>query len=165
MNMDIKDLIAKLKGGSGGNKRGGGITEFFNKNPKMKIILPAILAAISLLVAIVIIATTHSPDIDTTPVGAGEAQHVDALPQDVRDLEDIEVEGGGVFDDVAVANAKIKGIYYNEDGYYTATMVTDTESYLISVGDYIGGSSWQVIEINDQYVVIALGEKEITLKY
>lgn len=166
MNMDIKDLIAKLKGGSGGNKRGGGLTGFFDKNPKMKIILPTILAAISILVAVVIIATTHSPEIDTTPVAGGEAQHADTLPQDVRDLEDIDIEGSGVFDDVAVANAKITGIYYNQDGYYTATMVTDTKSYpKLQVGDYIDGSSWQVVEINEQCVIVALGEKEVTIKF
>lgn len=166
MNMDIKDLIAKLKGGSGGTKRGGGLTGFFDKNPKMKIILPAVLAAISILVAVVIIATTNSPEIDTTPVGSGEAQKVEALPQDVRDLEDIDVEGEGVFDDVAISNAKITAIYYNQDGYYTATMVTDTKSYPnLQVGDYIDGSSWQVIEINEQCVVVALGEKEVTIKF
>lgn len=165
MNMDIKDLIAKLKGGSGGAKRGGGLTGFFDKNPKMKIIIPAIVAAISVLVAIVIIATTNSPEIDTTPV-SGEGQKVEALPQDVRDLEDIDVEGEGVFDDVAIAKAKITAIYYNQDGYYTATMVTETKSYPnLQVGDYIDGSSWQVVEINDQCVVVALGEKEVTIKY
>ncbi len=166
MNMDIKDLIAKLKGGSSGNKRGGGLTGFFEKNPKMKIIIPSILAAISILVAIIIIVTTSSPEIDTTPVASGEVQNVDALPQDVRDLEDIDVEGENIFDDVAVANAKITAIYYNQDGYYTATMVTDTKSYPnLQVGDYIDGSSWQVIEINEQCVVVALGEKEVTIKF
>lgn len=166
MNMDIKDLIAKLKGGNSGNKRGGGLTGFFEKNPKMKIIIPSILAAISVLVAIIIIVTTSSPEIDTTPVASGEVQNVDALPQDVRDLEDIDVEGENIFDDVAVANAKITAIYYNQDGYYTATMVTDTKSYPnLQVGDYIDGSSWQVIEINEQCVVVALGEKEVTIKF
>lgn len=166
MNMDIKDLIAKLKGGNSGNKRGGGLTGFFEKNPKMKIIIPSILAAISILVAIIIIVTTSSPEIDTTPVASGEVQNVDALPQDVRDLEDIDVEGENIFDDVAVANAKITAIYYNQDGYYTATMVTDTKSYPnLQVGDYIDGSSWQVIEINEQCVVVALGEKEVTIKF
>ncbi len=166
MNMDIKDLIAKLKGNGGGNKRGGGITGFFDKNPKMKIIIPVIVASISVLIALVIIATTNAPKIDTTPVGSGEVQNVDALPQDVRDLEDISVEGEGVFDDVAISNAKITGIYYNQDGYYTATMVTDTKSYPnLQVGDYVDGSSWQVVEINEQCVVVALGEKEVTIKF
>lgn len=167
MNMDIKDLFAKLKGNGNSSKRGsGGLAGFLEKNPKMKIIIPAIVVAISVLVAIVIIATTNSPEIDTTPVGGGEAQNVDALPQDVRDLEEIDIEGAGVFDDVAVANAKITGIYYNQDGYYTATMETDTKSYPnLQVGDYVDGSSWQVVEINEQCVVVALGEKEVTIKF
>mgnify|MGYP003319652337 CR=1 FL=1 len=56
--MDIKDLIAKLKSGSGksSTKAGGSsFTAFFDKNPKMKIIIPAVLVAISVLVALVII--------------------------------------------------------------------------------------------------------------
>ena len=41
MNMDIKELFAKLKGGKSG-KGGSGFTAFFDKNPKMKIIIPII---------------------------------------------------------------------------------------------------------------------------
>lgn len=169
MNMDIKDLIAKLKSGSGkGSKKAGGssLTAFLDKNPKMKIIIPVVLIVISVLVAVVIIVTTKSPDIDTTPVGGGEAQQVDALPQDVRDLEDIEIEGGNVFDEVDVANAKITAIIKNSDGYYTAVMETKTNSYsTLNVGDYINGSSWMVEDITDDSVLIALGEKKVEIKY
>lgn len=168
MNMDIKDLIAKLKSGSGkDSKKAGGssLTAFLDKNPKMKIIIPVVLIVISVLVAVVIIVTTKSPDIDTTPVG-GEAQQVDALPQDVRDLEDIEIEGGNVFDEVDVANAKITAIIKNSDGYYTAVMETKTNSYsTLNVGDYINGSSWMVEDITDDSVLIALGEKKVEIKY
>ena len=59
MNMDIKELFAKLKGSKGGGKSGGGITAFFDKNPKMKIIIPIVLIAISVLVALIIIFTTE----------------------------------------------------------------------------------------------------------
>lgn len=169
MNMDIKDLIAKLKSGSGkDSKKAGGssLTAFLDKNPKMKIIIPVVLIVISVLVAVVIIVTTKSPDIDTTPVGSGEAQQVDALPQDVRDLEDIEIEGGNVFDEVDVANAKITAIIKNSDGYYTAVMETKTNSYsTLNVGDYINGSSWMVEDITDDSVLIALGEKKVEIKY
>lgn len=167
MNMDIKDLIAKLKGGSGGGKKeGNSLTAFFDKNPKMKIILPAIVGAISILVALAIIITTNSPDIDTTPVGGGEAQNVDVLPQDVRDLEDIEIEGENVFDEVDIANAKITTIIVNSDGYYTAVMETKTNSYAtLQVGDYINGSSWLVEDITDDCVIVALGEKKVEIKY
>ena len=169
MNMDVKDLIAKLKsvGSKTTAKKGGSsFTAFFDKNPQMKIIIPAVLVGISVLVALVIIITTKSPTIDTSPVGGGEAQNVDVLPQDVRDLEDIEIEGDNVFDDVDVANAKITAIIKNSDGYYTAVMQTKTNSYsTLNVGDYINGSSWMVEDITDDCVIIALGEKKVEIKY
>lgn len=169
MNMDIKDLIAKLKSGSknSGAKTGGkGLTAFLEKNPKMKIIIPALLVAISVLVALVIIITTSSPEVDTSPVGGGEAQNVDVLPQDVRDFEDIDISDGNVFDEVDVANAKITAIIKNSDGYYTAVMETKTNSYsTLNVGDYINGSSWMVEDITDDGVLIALGEKKVEIKY
>lgn len=167
MNMDIKDLIAKLKGGSGGGKKeSNGITAFFDKNPKMKIIIPAIVGAISILVALAIVITTDSPEIDKTPVVGGEAQNVDVLPQDVRDLEDIEVDGENVFDEVDIANAKITAIIEISDGYYTAVMETKTNSYpTLQVGDYVGGSSWLVEDITADCVILALGEKKVEIKY
>ena len=42
MNMDVKDLIAKLKSGGGkttAKKGGSSFTAFFDKNPQMKIII------------------------------------------------------------------------------------------------------------------------------
>lgn len=167
MNMDIKDLIAKLKGGSGGAKRGGGLTGFLEKNPKMKIVIPAICLGISVLVALVIIFTTGTIEIDDSPVdGDVSGSHVDVLPQDVRNLEDIEVLGDDVFDDVALANAKVTAIIVNSDGYYTATVEADNQSYPhLQVGDYVGTSSWLVEDITDDCVIVALGEKRIQLEY
>ena len=167
MNMDIKDLIAKLKGGNSGAKRGGGITGFFEKNPKMKIIIPAICVGISVLVALVIIITTGTIEIDNSPVGGDSTgTHVDILPQDVREYEDIEVLGDDVFDDVALANAKVTAIIVNSDGYYTATVEADNQSYPhLQVGDYVGTSSWLVEDITDECVIVALGEKKIQLTY
>ena len=168
MNMDIKDLIAKLKSGSGGNKRSaGGLTGFFEKNPKMKVVIPAICLGISVLVALVIIFTTGTIEIDESPVGGNNTgSQVDVLPQDVRNYEDIEVLGDDVFDDVALANAKVTAIIVNSDGYYTATVEADNQSYPhLQVGDYVGTSSWLVEDITDECVIVALGEKKIQLTY
>lgn len=169
MNMDIKDLIAKLKGnkGSGTKSRNGGMVAFFDKNPKMKIIIPAMLLAVALLAAIIIIFTTDKNPIEDMPVdGTANGEQVEILPKDVRELEDIEVTGDNVFDEVDVSHAKITAIMVNSDGYYTATMVTDTQSYPhLQVGDYIGGSSWLVEDITDNKVTIALGDKKVDLKF
>ena len=167
MNMDIKDLIAKLKSGGGKSsaKGGSGFTAFFDKNPKMKIIIPIVLIAISVLVAIVIIVTTESPEFDTTPVGGGEAQNVDVLPEDVRELENIELADGNVFDEVDLANAKVTAIVYNSEGYYTATLQTKLkpDGVTIKVGDKIG--EWLVESIDDNEVVFTLGEEVVVIKY
>lgn len=166
MNMDIKDLFAKLKGSKGDSRRNGGLTAFFEKNPKMKIIIPAILIGISVLVAVVIIVTTGSIEIDDTPVNGGGGQKVDVLPQDVRNLEDIDLTGDDVFDDVALANAKVTAIIVNSDGYYTATVEAENQSYPhLQVGDYVGSSSWLVEDITDDCVIVALGEKKIQIKF
>lgn len=169
MNMDIKDLIAKLKKGkgSGEKSRNGGIVAFFDKNPKMKIIIPAVLLLIALLVSLIIIFTTEKNPIKDIPAdGSGNGEQVDMLPQDVREIEDIELDGENVFDEVDVSHAKITAIMVNSDGYYTATMITDTQSYPhLQVGDYIGGSSWLVEDITDSKVTIALGDKKVDLKF
>lgn len=167
MNMDIKDLIAKLKGGSGEAKRGGGLTGFFEKNPKMKVIIPAICLGISVLVAIVIIVTTGTIEVEEMPTNNdGTGSQVDVLPQSVRDYEDIDLVGDDVFDDVALANAKVTAIIVNSDGYYTATVEAENQSYPhLQVGDYVGSSSWLVEDITDDCVIVALGDKKIQLKY
>lgn len=170
MNMDIKDLFAKLKKGkgSGGSAKGGSkFLAFFDKNPKMKIIIPVILIVISVLVAGIIIFTTEKNTVGDIPTGgATNGDKVDVLPEDVRNLEDIELEGDDVFDEVDVSHAKITAIMVNSDGYYTATMVTDTQSFPhLQVGDYIGGSSWLVENITDDAVTITLGEKRVELKF
>ncbi len=168
MNMDIKDLIAKLKGGSGGNsRRSGGVTAFFEKNPKMRIIIPAIFIGISVLVALVIIFTTGSVEIDDTLVSGGTTgTQVDVLPQEVRNYEDIDLTGDDVFDDVALANAKVTAIIVNSDGYYTATVEAENESYPhLQVGDYVGSSSWIVEDITEDCVIVALGEKKLQLEF
>ena len=166
MNMDIKDLIAKLKGNGGGDKRGGGLTGFFDKNPKMKIIIPAICLGISVLVALVIIFTTGSVDIDNTPVGGdvGNGSPVDVLPQGVRDYEDIEVNGDNVFDDVVLANAKYTGLTTSAEDYKIATIETEDTPLILMVGDYIGSSSWLVEDITEDEVIIALGESKIRIE-
>ena len=165
MNMDIKELFAKLKGSKGGGKSGGGITTFFDKNPKMKIIIPIILIAISVLVALIIIFTTEKTKIDTTPVNSGDAAQAEVLPQNVRNKEDIPLDGDDVLSESALAHGKVTAILVNSDGYYTAIVETDKQSYQkLQVGDYLDDSSWIVENITDDSVVISLGETKVELK-
>ena len=164
-NIDIKDLFAKLKGGRSGGKKGGGITSFFEKNPKMKIILPVILLVISLAVALVIIFTTGSTDIDTSPVGAsGEGAQVDILPDDVREIEDIDLNGEDVIGKADLARAKLTTIIVNSEGYYTAVVETESYSYsTLQVGDYLG-DSWLVENIDDTSITLCCDDEKVVLE-
>lgn len=165
MNMDVKDLFAKLKKDKGEKKVGGGLTGFFEKNPKMKIIIPVVLIAISVIVALIIIFTTGKNDVkDVDSNNFENQQQVQVLPQDVIEHESYE-NGDDVFDEVEIANAKITMIMNNSDGYYTACMVTDHNTFPhLQVGDHINGSSWLVENITDDTVTVSSNDKKIELK-
>lgn len=167
MNMDVKDLIAKLKskGGKGSSKSGGSsLTAFFDKNPKMKIIIPIVLILISALVSVSIIVTTKTSKVDSTPVNVENGDQVDVLPQGIIVVEEDEVGSENVFDEVAIANAKYTAMIYNSEGYYTAQLETKSNIITVKVGDYIDGSSWLVEDISEEKVVLSLGDKKVEIK-
>ena len=166
MNMDIKDLIAKLKGGNGG--RNGGMAAFFEKNPKMKIIIPAIFLVISILIALVIIIGTGKTKIPDVPASTGDpSQNVEVLPQDIRDAEKLDgINDEKVFNEAVLAHPKVTAIFYNNDGYYVATVETDNAHYPnLKVGDNVAGSDWLVESISDTEVVFTCGDQRVTVKY
>ena len=170
MNMDVKDLFAKLKKGKSAEKKsstGGGITGFFEKNPKMKIIIPVILIVISVAVALTIIFTTGKTNIPTGPADIpNEGQKVDILPEDVNFHEEFDKVGGDVFDEVDIANARVTFISQNSEGYYTAVVETKKASFTtLKVGDHINGSDWLVEGIDDNGVELSCNGKKIELKY
>lgn len=173
MNMDVKDLIAKLKSkGKSDGRTGGGISAFFEKNPKMKIIIPVIMLAISVLVAVLIIFSTGKFEVGDVPKedtqqSAGEIQ-VENLPQDRREVsEDLDgIEDVSIFNDAALAHPKITAIIYNEEGYYTATVVTDNAHYPnLSIGQYVPGSEWLVENVTADKVVFSCNGQIVTVNY
>ncbi len=167
MNMDIKELIAKLKGGNGG-RGSGGMAAFFEKNPKMKIIIPAIFLVISVLVALVIIIGTGKTEIPDVPTSTGDpTEDVEVLPQDIRDAEKLEgINDEKVFNEAVLAHPKVTAIFYNNDGYYVATVETDKAHYPnLHVGDYVAGSNWLVDSITETEVVFTCDDQKITVKY
>lgn len=170
MNMDIKELIAKLKSKSGGGSRNsGGVAAFFEKNPKMKIIIPAIFVAISVLVALLIIVKTGKAKVPDIPVNSneGSTNQVEVLPEDVRESENLEgITDSEMFNEAVLSHPKVTAIIYNTEGYYTATVVTDNAHYPnLSVGQYVAGSDWLVESITADQVVFSCNGQKITVKY
>ncbi len=172
LNVDLKELFKKKDGAGAGKvkddgRRNKGITQFLEKNPKMKIIIPAILLVISLLVALVIIINTGRVSLAPIPADEKNASKVDVLPKDVRDYEDLKLDDGDMLDkdgDV-LSHPKVTSIMYNSDGFYTATVETDTASYPhLQVGDYVGSSSWLVENITETQVTFSLGDETVEVE-
>lgn len=163
-NMDVKDLIAKLK--SGGKKKNGrgesSLAKFFEKNPKMKIIIPAVVILIFVAVAVVIVLSGVNVDTTLEEGVTVAAQSVEVLPQVERTQEAIG-EGVDPFSEDVIANAKLKGIIYNSAGYRTAIVSTKYASYTLQTGDYVSTSEWLVEDITDSSVTFSLGEKKRTI--
>lgn len=166
MNIDIKDLFAKMKTGGGKKdaRKKGSITTFFEKNPKMKIIIPVVIVVIAVVVAVLIIISGVKTDTDLGEDVTVAGQSVAILPQ----LERIEGEtlaaGVDPFSEDVIANATITGMIYNSDGYRTAIIKTKYASYTIQVGDYVGSSDWLVEAMTDSSVTFSLGEKTRTIE-
>lgn len=164
MNMDIKDLIAKLK--SGGKKKNGrgrsSLAKFFDKNPKMKIIIPLVVILIFVAVAAVIIISGVKTDTEVDENVSVAVQSVEILPQVERTQQAVE-DGVDPFSEDVIANAKLKGIINNSAGYRTAIVATKYASYTLQVGDYVSTSEWLVEDITDSSVTFSLGEKKRTI--
>ena len=166
-NMDIKDLFKKLKesGGKKDARKGGKLNAFFEKNPKMKYILPAVVVAIAVAAA-VIIAVAGLPDTELPPPPDVQGQEGAILPElernDHQELED----GADPFAEDIMANAKCTGIIYNSGGYLTAILATkdNSKGYVVQVGDHVGTSDWYVEAIDDTSVTISMGEKQRTIE-
>lgn len=169
MNMDIKELIAKLKSKGGGSRNSGGVAAFFEKNPKMKIIIPAVFIAISVLVALVIVFKTGKAKVPDVPVNSGEGNtnQVEVLPEDIRVSENLEgITDSEMFNKAVLSHPKVTAIIYNSEGYYTATVETDNAHYPnLSVGQYVAGSDWMVESITADQVVFSCNGQKITVKY
>ncbi|MCR4595119.1 MAG: hypothetical protein K5761_08705 [Clostridiales bacterium] len=175
LNMDLKDLFKKKDGAGAGKgkgkddgRRNKGITQFLEKNPKMKIIIPAILLAISLLVAVVIVwnGLTNQPETASIPPDGKSASKVKVLPEDVRDKEEVSLEDEDLLDKDGdlLSHPVVKMVMYNSDGYYTVVVETDTASYsTLQVGDHVGNDedSWLVEKITEKEVTFSLGDETI----
>lgn len=164
MNMNVKDVIAKLKSGKKKDARGGSaITKFFEKNPKMKIIIPAIILLISVAVAIAIIISGVTADTELAPEVSVAGQSVEVLPQLERTTAPIG-EGVDPFSEDVIANATLTGIVYNSAGYRTAIVNTQYASYVLQAGDYVSTSSWLVEDITDNSITFSLDGKTRTVE-
>ncbi len=141
------------------------ITNFFDKNPLMKIIIPVILFVI--LVAVVLFVILGDKIL---------LQDNEALPEDVTaNSNQVEViPGNNVIKDKVIvdlidsdplspdilSSAAYTGYVTGSSGLKTALIQigSENDSLVLSIGETVGDSDWELIEITKDYVVFKAGE-------
>ncbi|MEG0545865.1 MAG: hypothetical protein RR552_01630 [Oscillospiraceae bacterium] len=167
MNMDMKDIVAKLKniGKGSDSRKGSSFTAFFEKNPKMKIIIPVLFIILAVAIAGVIIFTGFNTDSDLAVSSGTPNVSVDILPDTVNEKEGVTLaEGADPFSEDVIAKAKLVGILQNANGYRTAIVATEYATYTLQVGDYVNKSTWLVEKITDTSITFSLGDKSRTIE-
>jgi len=140
------------------------IEEFFQKNPIMKIIVPVIGFLIIVTVFLLIVfgdkVLTEEPN-DDVGVQNPNSNIVEVLPSDndITDEKVLEIINKDPLSADILSTAKYKGYVTGSSGLKTALIEIgkDQNFLVISPGETVGDSSWELIEIADDYVLFKAG--------
>lgn len=141
------------------------IEEFFQKNPIMKIVIPVIGFIIIVTVFLLIVfgdkVLIKEPD-DDVGVQNPNSNIVEVLPGDntITDTKVLEIINKAPLSADILSSAKYKGWVSGSSGLKTALIEIGAEGdfLILSVGETVGDSSWEVMEITDDYVLFKAGE-------
>lgn len=147
------------------------IEEFFQKNPLMKIIVPVIGFLIIVAVFLIIVfgdkVITEDPD-KSTGVQNPNSNVVEVLPGDntITDEKVLEIINADPLSADILSTAKYKGYVSGSSGLKTALVQIGSKNdfLILAVGETVGDSSWEVIEINEDYVLFKAGNATKKLK-
>ena len=141
------------------------VSQFFEKNPWMKIAIPVllflILVAIFLLVIFgdgVLMDKDDSDTIDTST----QSNEVQVIPGNniIKDKELVELIDSDPLSPDILANASYTGSVVGSSGLKTALIQigSNGDILVLSTGETIGDSNWELIEIASEYVIFRAGE-------
>lgn len=146
--------------------------EFFDKNPIMKVVVPAVLLVV-LVGVIVFVVMGDGVILDENNLGdenVASSEYVgiyDGGNDPIEDPEIVElIENDPLSEDI-LATAQYKGYVVGSSGLKTATVqigADGSQSLTLSLGETIGNSEWEVVEINSEYVLVRAGEIERKLE-
>lgn len=140
------------------------IMDFFEKNPWMKIVIPILLFII--LVVVFVFAMFGdgilSGGNDSVDTNAPAQNEVSVLPGNniIKDKEIVELIADDPLSEDILASAKYTGSVVGESGLKTALIQIGTvgDKLVLCAGETVGDSSWELVEIYDEYVVFKAGE-------
>lgn len=148
------------------------IFDFFEKNPILKIVIPLLLFIILVVIFAFVIfgdKTLITDDLpsDVSGVSADVSDVVDVLPVDDK-VEDKDIlsliEKDPLSPDV-LSKAQYTGYTVGSSGLKTAILkISETDDLVLSLGETVGDSKWELVEITKDYVVFKAGDntKKIT---
>lgn len=175
MALELPKFTKKEKNpGAGGAKNDitMKVLDFFEKNPAMKIVIPVLLF---LLMAAIFLFIMFGDGIllgdgaDSGSDATEPSNQVEILPENnvIKDKEVVELIGDDPLSQDILANAAYKGSVKGTSGLKTALIQigdsTSPDTLVLAVGETIGESDWELVEIADKYVVFKAGELTKTI--
>ena len=141
------------------------IAQFFEKNPFMKIVIPVvlflILVAIFLLVVFGdgILMDKEDPNANNSSAQSNEVQ---VIPGNniIKDKEIIDLIDSDPLSPDILASASYTGSVVGSSGLKTALIQVGSQGdvLVLSMGETIGDSDWELVEISSDYVIFKAGK-------
>ncbi len=141
------------------------IAQFFEKNPIMKIIIPVILFLILVAIFIFVIFGDGILTDDNISDNVGtstQSNEVQVIPGNniIKDKEITELIDSDPLSPDILSAASYTGSVVGSSGLKTALIQVGTEGdvLVLTVGETIGDSDWELKEIASEYVIFQAGE-------
>ncbi len=141
------------------------ISQFFEKNPWMKIAIPVILFLILVAIFLLVIFGDGilSGEDDTDNLGTSvQSNEVQVIPGNniIKDKELVDLIDNDPLSPDILANAKYTGSVFGSSGLKTALIQIGSSGdiLVLATGETIGDSNWELIEIASDYVIFRAGE-------
>ncbi len=161
--------FGKKGDGSGGGKAKPDvvlkITNFFDKNPMMKIIIPVILFVILVAVILFIILGDNILLMDNAELPedvTANSNQVEVIPGNnvIKDKVIVDLIDSDPLSPDILASATYTGYVTGSSGLKTALIQigSQNDNLVLAVGETVGDSDWELIEITKDYVVFKAGE-------
>lgn len=165
MALELPKFTKKEK--TSGNKNGLTlqIASFFEKNPIMKILIPVILFLILVAIFIFVVfgdgilMEKDNTDTNDTSVQSNEVQ---VIPEGnvIKDKEIVELIDSDPLSPDILASATYTGSVVGSSGLKTALIQVGSQGdmLVLTVGETIGDSDWELKEISSDYVIFKAGK-------
>lgn len=141
------------------------VAQFFEKNPIMKILIPAILFLIIVAIFILVIfgdGILMDKDDDASVDSSNQSNEVLVIPENdiIKDKEIVELIDNDPLSPDILASAKYTGSVVGSSGLKTALIHIGSQgdTLTLAVGETVGDSDWELKEIASDYVIFKAGE-------